>query len=370
MRPPFFLALLALVAFALLFAPARARAHAVGASRGEYTMDGAVLRAEATFARGDLVAVVPSLDPDADGRFDGADVVAARGALAKAMAGGVAVRADGAPCAGAFDGARLVEEDGVTLAATYTCGSRPARLEIELRVLNELPRGHRHLAHVTMGTPAGPVVIDEVASAAHDIVALALPPAAGASPVPARAVERANGLLLMGIEHILTGYDHLVFLFGLVLVAGRVRSFIAAVTAFTAAHSITLALAALDVCAPPPRVVEALIALSIVYVGVENLIVASADRRWRITFPFGLVHGFGFAGALRAIDLPRAQIPRALVQFNLGVEMGQLAVLCVALPVVFALRRRGALGPRVGRALSGAVVVVGGLWFIERVWRG
>ena len=114
-------------------------------------------------------------------------------------------------------------------------------------------------------------------------------------------------MLKLGIEHILTGADHLVFLLGLLLVAGGWRPLLGVVTAFTVAHSITLALAALSIFAPSPRLVEPAIALSIAYVGVENLLNPDARQRWRITFPFGLVHGFGFAGALRAIALPRAR---------------------------------------------------------------
>ena len=134
-------------------------------------------------------------------------------------------------------------------------------------------------------------------------------------------------MLKLGVEHILTGADHLVFLLGLILVGGSLRSLVGVVTAFTLAHSITLALAALSIFAPSPRLVEPAIALSIAYVGVENLFVNDASKRWRITFPFGLIHGFGFAGALREIALPRAQLPIALVSFNLGVELGQLGVL-------------------------------------------
>jgi hydrogenase/urease accessory protein HupE len=174
----------------------------------------------------------------------------------------------------------------------------------------------------------------------------------------------------MGIEHILTGYDHLVFLLGLVLARGRVRQLVGVVTAFTVAHSITLALAAFGVWAPSPRIIEPAIALSIVYVGVENFFVKDASKRWRITFPFGLIHGFGFAGALQEISLPRAQIPGALLSFNLGVEAGQLVVIAVVLPIIFSLRKQDWFEPRAVRVVSGAVAVAGGVWFVLRVVSG
>ena len=126
----------------------------------------------------------------------------------------------------------------------------------------------------------------------------------------------------------------------------------------------------LGIWAPPSRFIEPLIALSIAYVGIENFFVKTAENRWRITFPFGLIHGFGFAGALREIELPREQIPTALVFFNLGVEAGQLAVMAVVVPVVFYLRKREGFVPRGAFALSGAVALAGLCWFVERIVRG
>src|SRR3569623_1444266 len=135
----------------------------------------------------------------------------------------------------------------------------------------------------------------------------------------------------------------------------------------TLAHSITLALAARGSFAPSPRLVEPAIALSIAYVGVENLFVADARKRWRITCPFGLIHGFGFAGALRAIALPRPQVPVALIAFNAGVELGQLAVLALALPLVMAARRAPWFGDRGGRIASGAIAAGGAALFVVRL---
>jgi hydrogenase/urease accessory protein HupE len=354
-------ALLAL--FAALFVASGASAHAVGLSKGEYVLQGTLLRADAVFARGELTAAVPALDPDRDGLVTADDVARSRPALEKLVQGGVLVRGDGRACPATLEGARLTEEDGLALAVTFTCPSTPVRVEVELKLLEELSHGHRHVAHLV----SGPITIDEVTYRGHETVeALAQAPATEA---PKRTIG-ALGFLWMGIEHILTGYDHLVFLLGLVLVGGRLRSLVAVVTAFTVAHSLTLAIAVLGAWAPPSRVVEPLIALSIAYVGVENFFVKSAENRWRITFPFGLVHGFGFAGALREIALPRGEVPGALVCFNLGVEAGQLAVLAVALPLVLYLRKRAWFSMRGIGALSGAVALAGVFWFLERVVRG
>ena len=114
------------------------------------------------------------------------------------------------------------------------------------------------------------------------------------------------------------------------------------------------------------RFIEPAIALSIAYVGIENFLVQDAARRWRITFPFGLLHGFGFAGALREIDLPKSRIPSALVAFNLGVEAGQLAALVVALPLVLWVTKRHT-NVRITRGLSACVALAGLVWFVARV---
>ena len=138
-------------------------------------------------------------------------------------------------------------------------------------------------------------------------------------------------------------------------------------TAFTLAHSVTLALSVLGLVTPRLSVIEPLIALSVAYVGVENFLVKDPAKRWRVTLPFGLIHGFGFAGALGEVGLPKGDLPAALALFNLGVEAGQLAILAVLLPIVFWLAKRPAYTAWGVKIASGAIVLAGLYWFVERV---
>jgi hydrogenase/urease accessory protein HupE len=173
-----------------------------------------------------------------------------------------------------------------------------------------------------------------------------------------------------GIEHILIGPDHILFLVGLLLLGGTVRQLALVVSAFTLAHSITLSLAALNILNPPARIIEPAIALSIVYVGADNLMVKGGrDMRGWIAFGFGFIHGFGFANVLREMDLPRLALGWSLFSFNVGVEIGQLVIVAVAATLLGAIRARSATaGERVATIGSIAVILAGAYWFVERVF--
>jgi hydrogenase/urease accessory protein HupE len=178
----------------------------------------------------------------------------------------------------------------------------------------------------------------------------------------------SGGFFRLGVEHILTGYDHLLFLAALLLPGGRLVALLKIVTAFTVAHSITLALAVLGVATLPDRLVECAIALSIVWVALENVLVPHApSRRWIVSFLFGLVHGFGFASTLTALDLPPRNLALALLGFNVGVEAGQALVVALLLPLLIWMRN-WPWEPRVVRAASLAVAAVGLAWFVERLF--
>jgi hydrogenase/urease accessory protein HupE len=173
-----------------------------------------------------------------------------------------------------------------------------------------------------------------------------LTPAAPQATVP--ATQSGSGVaatyLGLGVEHILLGYDHLLFVLGLLLIAANLTQLLKAITAFTAAHSITLAAAVLGIVQVPPKPVEAAIALSIAFVALEIIharagrIGLAARAPWVVAFAFGLLHGFGFAGALSEIGMPERHIPVALLFFNLGVEAGQILFVAAVMVVAALLR--------------------------------
>lgn len=182
----------------------------------------------------------------------------------------------------------------------------------------------------------------------------------------------AGTYFALGVEHILLGIDHLLFVFALVLLIRTVRRLIETITAFTLAHSITLIAASLGWVHLPSRPVEAVIALSIVFLAHEIISRESGTLRtterwpWMIAFVFGLLHGFGFAGALAEIGLPKNDVPVALLTFNLGVEAGQLVFLTGVL-VVLALINRSGLRQRFDSLASYAIGITASVWLFERL---
>jgi hypothetical protein len=184
------------------------------------------------------------------------------------------------------------------------------------------------------------------------------------------AIEVMKTFIPSGTHHILIGPDHILFLIGLLLLGGSWGSLVKIVTAFTIGHSITLSLAALDIVSPPPTIIEPAIALSIVFVGADNLVRGDGrDLRAWVALVFGLVHGFGFANVLREFGLPREALGWSLFSFNFGVEIGQLLVVLLVASLLAAIRRHNQLlGSRV--AFTGSIIVIaaGTYWFVQRVF--
>src|SRR5579871_1890074 len=291
-----------------------------------------------------------------------------------------------APVAAALAPEPAAPEPTSRFTARFACGAGARTLHLRYDLFFDHDPYHASYTHLVLGEAAtGAATGDEAASSivfhnlAHELA------------VDVRQPEPLwRGALLylrLGVAHILTGYDHLAFLAALLLGAGlrrrttvagpaqaatprqAVRQTIAVVSAFTVAHSLTLAAQVLRPGWISTRFVEPAIAFSVAYVSIENLIPRAPRGRWLLVFGFGLVHGLGFASVLREIGLPRRGLVLSLVSFNLGVELGQLLVVALALPIVVAAARRAPRaferwGLQLGSALIGAL---GALWFVLRV---
>jgi hydrogenase/urease accessory protein HupE len=284
---------------------------------------------------------------------------------------------------------------------------KPAELLVWSKHLILLPRDHQQLLSVEdrRSVPSteknGKVLLEDILTIERDAAATEIPavsstPGAPADAPPAKNNQAANtdsaptetraprlgdsttshssgiSFFVLGIEHILTGYDHLLFLAALLLTCSNLREAAEIITCFTIAHSVTLALAALDIVSLPGKVVEPAIAGSIVYVAIENLWVKrpAVWRRAVVTFIFGLIHGLGFASVLKDIGLGRLPggVVWPLVRFNLGVETGQLGVAVLLLPLLAFLRRSARRYDRIVIAASILIALCGAYWLITRVF--
>lgn len=237
--------------------------------------------------------------------------------------------------------------------------STSGELRISAPVLSRLPRGHKQFC--TVYDSESKVLGERMLSAE-----------ANGLTIDVRTTSAGVGslfrFLVLGVEHILTGYDHLAFLLALLLGGGSLRRNVKIITSFTVAHSLTLALATFSLINISPALVEPVIAASIVFVGLENLFRRRVADRWLVTFVFGLVHGLGFASALRELGIGglglRAAVP--LLSFNLGVELAQIAMAAVVLPLVWKLEQRPAFALKHVPALSLLITFAGVYWLLAR----
>jgi hydrogenase/urease accessory protein HupE len=265
--------------------------------------------------------------------------------------------ADGSSCgSGAADIAP--DGDGVVIRGSWFCAGISDPLRYRSTVLIDAAPDARQVVLIGPGSDVAQDLLD----ANRTETALTATPPPSLLQVVRRYIEA-------GIEHIFLGYDHIAFLAAVVLWARRLWPVVKAVTAFTVAHSITLSLAALDIVRIPSAIIEPAIAASIIYVAAENFVSRDIDKRWRDTFGFGLIHGFGFASALQEFGLPRNALVPALASFNLGVEIGQIAIVSLLVPGLLGLDHVLGSGRRLRAvySISAVIIGLGSYWFFSRV---
>lgn len=315
--------------------------------------------------------VAIGLDANDDGQLTWGEVKAAwpriqAYALPRLSIAGCPLRATGTATAleRRGDGAYAV----LQLAADCTLAAAP---EIDYALLREVDPTHRGIARIQR--------TDQAMTLAMTLAMLDPNSAASAS---VHAETPSGGFVQEGVLHILTGYDHVLFLLCLLLPSVMQRTpqgwrpvdklrqavwpVVGIVSAFTVAHSITLALAATKLVSLPSALIEPAIALTIMLAALDNVWPIFPVRRVVVTFAFGLIHGFGFAGVLGELNLPTGAFAWALLQFNLGLELGQLAIVVTAISLLFGLRQWPRYRLLVIRGGSCAALAVGALWLIER----
>jgi hydrogenase/urease accessory protein HupE len=342
-----------LIAIALLVCGTlSSQAHDPGLSSAKLVLqrDG-TLRAILTFAPGDMAAIFNGDKPDL--------------ACLERLAGqSLEIWFDGRPSIPTEAKASILANKDIEFVLRYRA-PQARQLRVRSALLDRLPFGHRQYFALSVGNSA--TRAEKLLSSSNQEVDVVLATEALATALPSHPFSE---FLEMGVKHILNGYDHLLFLFALLIGCNRFSSVVKVITAFTIAHSISLALATLGWVEIPSRIVEPLIAATIVYVGVENILRGRAvSHRALLTFGFGLVHGFGFAGALREMGVGSngGAVALPLLAFNSGVEIGQMAVAALILPVLWRLKDRPQFSLRYAPACSVLVALAGGFWFIQRV---
>ncbi|MBC8293529.1 MAG: HupE/UreJ family protein [Proteobacteria bacterium] len=251
----------------------------------------------------------------------------------------------------------------IEITVRYSCPGPSDSFSVDFHLFDDLLPGYRNMVSLkSLSGENRSWVFDRHNSR------LSLGPSFSNSAGRGESAPGASGFWrfsLLGLEHILEGYDHLLFLLALLIPGGTLARLAGIVTSFTIAHSVTLALATLGAIVLPPVQVEIAIAASIVYVAAENIWRGPGGHRWLVTFMFGLLHGFGFAGVLKQAGIGNGAVLAPLLGFNLGVEAGQLAVIVVLLPLLALLSRHSRLPLRT--ALSWFALAAGSAWLLERI---
>jgi len=358
--------LLLAAALALFLPPPPAHAHLGNISYADFTVRGGDVLLRFRYA----AHVTPGM-PRSESPITRPQLMALEDGIEKWIGAASRVESSAGPCPFTLD--NLVgpdREQNLEVTAVFACPATELKgLHLVFHPLGAIMDEWQTIASIRLGGKDYSTVFD--AGAVRWIVGEPF-----ASPAPAvdtGTPDSGEGdsssftrFFRLGVHHIWTGYDHLLFLLAVLLAGGGLARLAAIVTSFTLAHSLTLGAAATGLVRLPVAPVEAAIALSIVAVAVENIAQRGADRRARVTFAFGLVHGFGFASVLAETALPVAGILGPLLAFNLGVEAGQLAVVAVVVPVL-AVVQRSRHARRVQVLLSGLVALAGAAWAVERI---
>ncbi len=342
-------------------------AHPPGLSSADVTINPDDVTAKITFAVQDIEAFVP-MDSDEDAEVTNAERDAAKPRIADFVASELKVLIDGveikpiSPISVNFD-----NQNNATVALNFASALTNS-IGIESKLLAKLPADHKQ--YVTIKDVSGKELGKKMLTQQANTLEISLKSTEAVNSEN-RPSSTFIDFLKLGVEHILTGYDHLLFLFSLLVVTRSFWPAIKIITFFTIAHSITLALAGMNIVNAPSNIIEPLIAATIVYVGLDNIVrkdKVTTKQRCILTFFFGLIHGFGFAGVLREMGISSIEtgILVPLFSFNLGVELGQIAVAAIVLPLIWWLHGKAQVSKYLVPVGSVLTCLAGGYWLLER----
>ncbi len=321
------------------------------------------------YARPEIETLVP-MDANRDGTVSAEEFEAARPKLEELARQALELKSNGVVLSPMAVKASLGAVNDVEFYVTYL-GDVKLPLTARSLLLPKLTRGHKQI--FSLRDEKGESVNDQMLDEKHDTFDSAANQSANQAGGPQAApVTSFWEFFKLGVEHIFTGYDHLLFLFALLLVGSTLAEAAKIITSFTVAHSLTLAVATMGWVNLPSTYVEPLIAASILYVGIENLWRTNLKWRWLLTFAFGLIHGFGFASVLRELGVGEngRGVAMPLFSFNLGVESGQLAIAILILPILWKLHQWPNFKRYAVPVCSVFVAFAGLYWLLERtVWQ-
>ncbi|MGV8898936.1 MAG: HupE/UreJ family protein [Burkholderiaceae bacterium] len=366
--------LTSLILAATMLLCAAAHAHKPSDSYLTLTVNDNKIEGQWDIALRDLDFAI-GLDQDGNGELRWGEIRARHRDIAAYALGRLTLANAGASCP-ITAGQQQIDNhsDGAysVLRFSAVCNTAIEKIEVDYRLLFDIDPQHKGLLHLQSGTQASTAIFSH--GSAHQTLVLR----------EASKLAQFGDYVATGIWHIWKGFDHILFLLSLLLPAvlkivdrqhrpsdsfkASFFDVLKIVTAFTLAHSITLTLATFQVMSLPSRWVESAIAASVVLAALNNLFPLFQGKRWMVAFAFGLIHGFGFASVLTDLGLLQSALLLALVGFNLGVEIGQIAIVSVFLPLAYAIRKTTFYRSAVFTAGSSLIVLVATVWLVERLF--
>jgi hypothetical protein len=346
----------------------RADAHATGLAYLDLVAEDSTVQVTLDLPATDVASSL-GLDPDHNGVITVDEVRARTPALGQWLGAALQIIADGSPCRIGAVQADLKKDVLLALQTSFACGPTIRTLDVHSAIGDAVGSGSSTFVQLRRHDASPDRTLLSGAETSHTFVL-------GSNE---SAWVTVGEFVRLGIHHIFTGYDHILFLLALLMIGGGLLRIVGLASAFTIAHTITLSLAATHTVVLPSRLTESAIAASIAYVAAENWIDARPPAsgvpepfglrwRWLLTFAFGLVHGFGFASALAEKGLPAQHLPLALGSFNVGVELGQIAIISLAYPVLRRATGRSWYRPSGVRWASAAIFSIAIYWFVQRAF--